>query len=864
MKIKELCELLSRDEEEKMVFFLDLEEPKFLNYFDKYDVISFTDKAGYYCIKYLNRIINETNKSTIIQIINKHIRDIESLDYSSFYILIELISKLDIVDDIEEKIDYSYLFSNLNSIQFSEILLKDEKILLTKNLSKKAVENILEYKIVEKFGNKKEVLSKSDNYHLSKILNSEKSKALLKILVQREDIFNFLITCFTKSYEETIENKNTISDIWIRQTIEKNKYSKDRESSNSKKLIHNIIIDLLMDSLQTDSKKIKILIESDIFMLKKLGLYLSSKNTNYIELIKHFLEQINETNVKEITNICLYEIVQILKIYSEDKCDELNEEIKKYLNHLKFNEKTRYDVLHGLKNHTKFRDEFKLNKELFKYERDTPGIYITSGASGWVVDIAPVSADEFNKKDINEVIEYLNSNIEYNRAFKQIDDNHIEEVNADGLAKLFKETAKTTINEYLENPQITTLKNLTFINAFIDLMREEIKNINIDLAYDFINNTIDNLHNKEGNTYGFYDAIISFNSAVIRKDKNYGDKALNVINKLFQEESLKKENYPNEIEFDAINTLSGKNWETFIKLICTEYKPNEIYTEILKSELNSDAITTENQFFFYHLGYYFDYINRTNIDYTMLLEKVLSFNENQQKIFLEGYLRICKFIDYLIELEPILINNFQNYLINTELRNRLVQLITSVRFAHQQKKIFETYQSLFCTEDYKSTLNMISSTSKEYDKTDVFEYWDLLLNNKNLNAYSNELLEVFNKYADSSDIRNKKDELIMLLKSLCTSEHENYCEFIFEDFIDLIIKHISTEENPIVFDIIDKLIDIFPNIKYLYSLPSKIVEVCQKLVEKKQEKNAELIANKFNEIPSLKIFLKQFKEFLQT
>ena len=68
--IKELCDKLKADINEKSLFFKELSAQEFLVPFQKEGLLNFTDDASYWVIQYLERIYSSNTKDIIIEITN--------------------------------------------------------------------------------------------------------------------------------------------------------------------------------------------------------------------------------------------------------------------------------------------------------------------------------------------------------------------------------------------------------------------------------------------------------------------------------------------------------------------------------------------------------------------------------------------------------------------------------------------------------------------------------------------------------------------------------------------------------------------------------------------------------------------------
>lgn len=269
------------------------------------------------------------------------------------------------------------------------------------------------------------------------------------------------------------------------------------------------------------SCNIKKLLSQKIFILRKLGLYFIYEHLDkYIDLLKEFFKHINKRNIVRVTDICLYELVKIFEnINKIDNSDSLDDDIKVYLDKFpRKGEKVKYDVLHGLKEHKKFKSQFYQLKDKFDYEKDNPGIYWQEGIGGWVRNVSPISEEEFRSKPIKEQIEYINSDIKYNHHLVQVDKESVEEVNERGLIDLFKKVVSGKINDYIEDANIININKIGFIRAYIESLSKNIEKIK---ALNKVILFIDNIFNFITQNPTLYNELlyelIDFNFSVVTK-----------------------------------------------------------------------------------------------------------------------------------------------------------------------------------------------------------------------------------------------------------------------------------------------------------------------------------------------------------
>lgn len=173
--IKELCDKLKADPNEKSLFFKELSAEEFLVPFRKESMFDFTDGSSYWAIQYLERIYSKNTKDTILEIINENIKNnkIDDIHYSTYYQLVKLLDKFELPD--LNKIDYVKLLKHKQAIELVKNIYKKEQIIEYENLIKATISTLLEYKIkTTSFDKRAEVIY--ETYYLSKIINGDTTK----------------------------------------------------------------------------------------------------------------------------------------------------------------------------------------------------------------------------------------------------------------------------------------------------------------------------------------------------------------------------------------------------------------------------------------------------------------------------------------------------------------------------------------------------------------------------------------------------------------------------------------------------------------------------------------------------------------
>ena len=115
--IKELCDKLKADPNEKSLFFKELSAQEFLVPFQEEGMFDFTDDSSFWAVQYLERIYSVNTKNTILEIINENIKNnkIDDIHYSTYYQLVKLLDKFELPD--LNKIDYVKLLKHKQAIE---------------------------------------------------------------------------------------------------------------------------------------------------------------------------------------------------------------------------------------------------------------------------------------------------------------------------------------------------------------------------------------------------------------------------------------------------------------------------------------------------------------------------------------------------------------------------------------------------------------------------------------------------------------------------------------------------------------------------------------------------------------------------
>lgn len=865
--IKELCDNLKSDINEKSLFFKELSAQEFLVPFQKEGLLNFTDNASYWVIQYLERMYASNTKDIIIEIINENIKEIEINDihYSTYYQLTELLDRFDIID--LNKIDYTKILKHKQAIELIKNIYKKEQIIEHEDLIKATISTLLTYDVKStSYDKKAEVIY--ETYYLSEIINGEISKENFKNALSKEFLFDYLIEKYNEVYLKTHDNLNDILDVFKHQKFDMEDINKGFVNDYTNNDVSDIILYFLCLNLNSGKDitcNIKKLLSQRIFMLRKLGLYFIYENLDkYIDLLKEFFQHINKKNIVKVTNICLYELVQIFKSINKiENLDALDDDIKAYLD--KFpqkDERIKYNVLHGLKEHAKFKTLFYKLKEKYQYEKENPGIYWQSGVGGWVRNVSPILEEKFRLKSVKEQIEYVNQDREYNHHLVQFDKESVEEVNERGLIDLFKKIISENINKYLEDDNIVNLNKIGFIRVFIGVLSQNVENINsLNKAILFIDNKLGVTNSNKEDYYSLLYELIDFNFNVVTKRHKDFKKIFKYIKQIAYcdyDESYYKNEY--DISFIALNTTHGRNFRCYmehltkIRILNNEDKN---FLEYILLKENEERLCE----FYYYLGMQYDYLSYKYKD-LHLLEKVYQLKDKAKKYFLNGYLSYFRYIPQFRDLKSLILETFENGEINEgEIRTRFVRMLLDLKLRFNEDKIFKEFSEYFLDKDYQDILNGLEyRENPNYSKEKVITFWIDMVKIQN-KAFVSSLLAIFNRYCDINEIEPYQEELKSVLQlGLPKSLIAHNC---IEQFLEKILCYLKvTQNNALVYNLITIFISSLADVEYLYKEIDVLVNILKEFKKQNKNENAKLIAKKMYYIPCLKFHVEKYKDFL--
>ena len=562
IKIKNLCNRIKNNIDEKTLFFKEVSASEFLVPFYEENVFDFTDMSSYWTLRYLNKVYLG-NEKIIVDILNKCIsltNNINDIPHNTYFQIIEIIKQMSLkdIERINER-----LFEHDSAIYLVKVILAKPLGLENINLYLKFLSPIFKYKIINDVFHGDEYVIDYDVYPLSELVTNEKLIEKFKDILSQNEIFNKILNEYNKLNKKIYKNVDVNIKYYYIKRLDEIEHEIEYCTNNLKilDLLQYLIYLSCNNNDNTNYKKLNKLIISNDIALQQIALTcILTYQNEYYSLFEKIL--VNKTSVN-LTKLCLLEFVRIFQskhIWNKEEVDIIN----KYLRNIKKSSKRlQYEVLHGLKDYKEFEELFLELKSEYKYENSNPGVYRES-VGGWVESISPISKNEFEKLTISEQIAYINSDIIYNKELKQISKDNVQEENELGLIKVFKSVVSENLFTYTKDETILQISKDSFIIAFLEVITLEIKKIsNFRLIIKFINKV---LQIRGYTNYGIIYAIINFNHKFVINNKDI--KAIFKLIKNISENCIDGD-FINSDEYDvkALNNLLGRNSNVFIKYI---------------------------------------------------------------------------------------------------------------------------------------------------------------------------------------------------------------------------------------------------------------------------------------------------------
>ena len=894
MKIKVFCRELNNNEEKKWVFLNTTKDVRFLKPFYNYGVLTFNNYSYSAIIKFLTEVVNN-NKELVAKIINKNIED-GKFPRHGCYVIIKLLEKFSL-EEICELINYSFLFSLQDSIYLCDYLLKRNDIKSCEDISIECVKTLIKSKDVEQELdlNRKSPRSVHDYYLFEKVF---KGNNYLREILRTKKIYKILKDSYLNLFNEygdlSYYSKQYIDPYEI-------KISQYTPTDVREIILTFMAIYIAQNS---DKKEIEELLTSNIAMFVKLGLYAISINLEkYKNTFNNFVVNIlNDNNFLENVFVYKYELLTIFEKLSADEnllntsgdiseseFKILENNIGNLINNLNTNntksEYVKYLLLHGLKDHPKFKRQFlELKEKNGGHEIFEPKLSMSEVKVYSVKNLSPITLEELESKSIEEQIAYWNniSQIE-DKMIKQEGDIAYHE-NIEGFLDITRQLFVEKYTVYLA--QLTKLKKLKeprVIGCFFEILSNSVKNKRISKKYynkiiDLINYYVENNLDTESWSFNYYSSGLLKN--IIISNKNNHKKRTEIINKLLKKLISRNKNddeYQEDIAMAALNTPSGWYWDCWfvLQLYKKSIQTNDI--EFFETTLEQQHEKHSKNIMLYLLGSQMNYLYHNILDYSFNVKIKQHFenvnsNYKELKAFLIGLLSFITYIDVFKDFKDLINQNYKAIELSYDVKRRLIGLIADLKFRDEfnEEDIVNEFLNDFSNEDIIEMveLSTVKSKIKIYNKDKVIEFWESQVSS--LTTYDEAFLRLFNSYIPYKDILTYTNTLRMMFR-LKAQEKPNslYSHFYLEDFmknfINLIKKTNSNADNMV--HIYNLLLDLIPSIsvyEYKGDIPNLLKTILVEYGSKdysNAKSNVKVLANNIFKTPGLIQYSYLYSEF---
>lgn len=829
IRFEDLCKRLKDNTEEKNVYFNHLESENFLLPFDKNGMLNFDDAAGGAVISYLQRLLakNANLKNIIIDVINKNL-DIEplNLNYYNYMALVDFISSFDL-KDIEEKIHYQCLLDMNNFTKLLKKLFKQD-ISNAKQLSKNCIAALIKYPPIAQNDIDKNILNPKydiERYDIKQLFNELPFKENLYKTLQGKEIYDLLINQYSKIYKE-FGNKDL--SIYQRQCID---FRENGEDNYSEFDVRNIILDCLSFSIESNHSidSINFLLDSDITMFNKLGLYCISKNFNkYKDLFVKYFNSLNEENL----HLVRYEIMTILENIDDETTTRVVNKLKS------FSKETRYYLLHSVKknqNRTAMTEslnnlfiEFEALKQLFGGEEIENPKFLFKVSTSSIAQKSPISKEKFKLKTIKEQIKYINNYKETKENYFLTKDNTL--ITEAKLNDVFRSVFFENINQYLQNEALLTLKKDTFMCSVFEVLEQSLRNKTITPNKDILRllKTFEPNDNRDVFHYRRFCLL-----ATLIENNEDMDITSSLIDLLKEFIRQAPEPANSNEELIAVNEITqlGKYLNLFLLILTKDNSLyDEKYSEFLSTEFDQ-ADDMKNKIFYYNWGRYYHWLK--NID-DYKFEKLNT--EELKNAFIEGVVNHSNTLDLYKELKTDILKYFKNT--TSEIaKNNITYFLIHIKFVYKDNELFDFFEENFAPKDKKDFWwkTLYPKREPKYDQKIVFDYWEKTINDKA--NFPQILLQVFNAYVDIDSFGEHIDDLENLFRLYENRDTSIRMGYELLVFMENLVKFANCSkfeevEHTKIFNLLSYLIDIFKYYDYVsLTIAKHLLIVLQKYYE---------------------------------
>ncbi len=829
IRFEDLCKRLKDNTEEKNVYFNHLEAENFLLPFDRKGMLNFDDAAGGAVISYLQRLLanNANLKNIIIDVINKNL-DIEplNLNYYNYMALVDFISSFDL-KDIEKKIHYQCLLDMNNFTKLLKKLFKQD-ISNAKQLSKNCIAALIKYPPITQNDIDKNILNPKydiERYDIKQLFNELPFKENLYKTLQGNEIYNLLISQYSKIYQE-FGNKDL--SIYQRQCID---FRENGEDNYSEFDVRNIILDCLSFSIESNNsvESINFLLDSDITMFNKLGLYYISKNFNkYKDLFVKYFNSLNEPDL----HLVRYEIMTILENIDDETTTRVVNKLKS------FSKETRYYLLHSVKknqNRTAMTEslnnlftEFEALKQLFGGEEIENPKFLFKVSTSSIVQKSPISKEKFKLKTIKEQIKYINNYKETKENYFLTKDNTL--ITEAKLNDVFRNVFSENINQYLQNEALLTLKKDTFMCSVFEVLEQSLRNKTITPNKDILRLLKTFKTNTNGDVFHYRRFCLLATLIENNEDMDITSSLIDLL-KEFIKQAPEPANGKEELI--AINEITqlGKYLNLFLLILAKDNSLyDEKYSEFLSTEFDQ-ADDMKNKIFYYNWGRYYHWLK--NID-DYKFEKLNT--EELKNTFIEGVVNNSNTLELYNELKTDILKYFKKTTSGIA-KNNIIYFLIHIKFVHKDNELFDFFEKNFTPKDKKDFWwnTLYPKREQKYDQKIIFDYWEKTINDKA--NFPQILLQVFNAYVDIDSFGEHIDNLENLFRLYENRDTSIRMGYELLVFMENLVKFANCSkfeevEHTKIFDLLSYLIDIFKYYDYVsLTIAKHLLIVLQKYYE---------------------------------
>lgn len=864
MKFKELCERLNNNIEEKKLYFENLNSETLLKPLFNEGILTFDNLAGGYVLSYIERLLlkNEELKPLIIEIINTELsKQNLNLSYGNYDCIIKFITKYFEIDEIENKINYTTLLSMENAPDLCKEFLNND-ISKTKKIYKDCIKTLIQHKPYNEHRKRKDLVhSKYDcgMYDIKQVFKESPYKENLSLILQKKEIFELLLNEYKNIY---LEFKKNDLELLQRQCID-TPITDDEHFLDFD--VRNIILDYLSIYIDNnnDNQTIKQLLESDILMLNKLGLYGISQNLE--ENKENFITFFNNLNSDKQLLYCTYEIMTILENIDEDIAKKIYNKFEKFSNH------TKYRLLHAVKTCEslkkgnepqgylkKLKDEFDFlkaqygNEEipnpklLFKFEISQPKL------------VSPISEKAFEQKSINEQIDYINKYTEPEHNFFTKKNNSYESESE--LKEVFKKAMSKNINGYLLNDDLLLLKKDNFMSTVFEVISEAIENNN-DIPLNKVITLLDTYKSEKYKELFHYYRCRLISSMIDSNKINDLIPIIKILKNFIIEAKEDEIQKHQELVYTDSYSSIGKYLKLYLIILA---KDNSLYKKEYYQFLKNNFGKTDNlhnELFYYNWGKYYSWLKGIS-EYNISSIK----NKNLKKALIEGFLNNnSNNINVFYELKDDLLEYFGDVQSSYARKNLIYDLIY-IKFVKNNNEIFNLFKSRFSEKDNKDFFwnTLYPKRNPKYNPTFILEY---LQNEVQGTKIPQILLVAYNEYLDENTFANEINNLKVLFLNYKNKDRTVREEIGLNRFLEILTQYMNSKfeakYSDKIFNLLNALIPVFneynyrdqTNAKYLLIAIKKYYEIS------KDVDNCRVLLNVARQTTNLIPYSKMFVDF---